>query len=277
MSKLNHITSTNIFSYSLLKLKYIKAIGLEIEGQWLIRNRGQISRFCYDGSVHFNNSGRINDDDYIYNDGNDCGCGDLGCEICYTYDGTVEEAGLIGETRSNPITKVQDLIVYVNDNYPDKTNSTCGLHIHISLKQKNYYSLLMSSKFNTYFKKMIVEYADKNITNKHFWNRLEGSNTFCTDVFRPQIQTNDAGKGSTRYSQLNYCYSLHGTLECRLFPAFKYKDTAINAIMAYLSIVESYIHTNKHELVKTERFVINVGEIMPDNEIEDNEVIKVCV
>jgi len=173
-------------------------------------------------------------------------------------DGSVSVGGdHSGEICSPPLSlpKVQ---AWMRENYPSFTNSTCGLHIHISLKRNLDYSRLMSPNFYTYFLHHIEKWAEGYILKSSpFWNRLRGANSYCRREFKADEQVLLTHKESPRYTHLNYCFSLHHTLECRLFPTFKQVEVACHAVRAFVDIVEAWL---EQQPKKEQSFMVAIGE-----------------
>jgi len=192
----------------------------------------------------------------------DCECR---CECdCGSSDGKV------GEIASPAFIKVNECMDYMTKFYPTETNSTCGLHIHVSVKNEKAYKRLMTHSFNEFFLAQVEKFGIENkigykngvLTDSlkaksQFWKRLAGQNTYCQKVFNPRTQLRNTNKDGTRYNQLNFCYNLIGanrkknhTLECRLFPAFQKKEIAIKAIEFFYDCVTSFLNRHYEEEYK---------------------------
>lgn len=175
-------------------------------------------------------------------------------------DGSVDCRGTyVGEIQLGVYTSVKKLLHDVGENYPKNTDTSCGIHVHMSLDSYSYQKL-MEKSFHTCFLKNMKEWGlEKGINeNSAFWKRLAGSNRYCKKTFSPTAQAKLTYKESVRYSQLNYCYSLHGTLECRLLPAFQKKELAISGIAKIIDIVEKYLSITKDEEIAID--MIDTGE-----------------
>jgi hypothetical protein len=149
------------------------------------------------------------------------------------YDQSVEvESMYRGEVSSPPTSyeNLQYLFEWMRKWYPQHVDASCGFHIHISLKNTLYYSQLMSEEFYEYFLQKTEEWGKKKEEQKYdmslFWKRWRGDNKFCRRIFRADEQSIVKDKQSCRYSHLNFCYTMHQTLECRLFPMFQSKRIA---------------------------------------------------
>lgn len=240
----------------------INRVGIELEGAWHIDTAKR--RLKEDGSV-----------------GVSCDC-----SPCRRVEN--------GEKASRtllPVTK--SIKTFVETNYPDHVNSSCGMHVHVSFKKDSDYARLMEPAFNQYFKHELNAWGHRaNIKNTAFWERLEGSNTFCKDEFIPQQQFLQTSKRYTRYTQLNFCYSvgrrkcaelgcpgsyrdycrLHSvgkTLEIRVLPMFKSKSVSIAAIEQVLTIIERFLLFPVAEYASVESVELESEEI---NEVEDNTI-----
>jgi hypothetical protein len=189
----------------------IKLIGIELEGGWEEEPENGVNGESHsDGSVNSFS----------------------GCQ----YD---------GEFVSRPM-PLYDVESWIFRNYPDSMDSSCGLHVHMSLKTNLQYSRLMSKEFYDYFYRKLKIWGEKKKVYKDssFWKRLEGRNTYCRVEYRdPDEQARSVSKGQygDRYNMLNFCYGTHGTLECRVLPVFKSKGLAVSAIMTVCHIVETYL------------------------------------
>jgi hypothetical protein len=230
------------------ELKYIYRIGVELEGGWESEKRGMEA----DGSLE-----------------------DLGSKY-------------IGEICSNPLT-LDKLLPWIERHYPDEVNWSCGFHIHFSLKHNAYYANLLSPKFYDYFLDEVCKWGEKmKIRNSEFRKRLNGENGFCKRVFCPDEQIHLRYKEIKRYAHLNYCYSLHRTIECRLFPMFIESRVAIWAVKELVRIVESWLDdhpVNENPLTievdtpDTEPTIMNLEDevaeedvkIVIEDEVEDKE------
>lgn len=216
---------------------FINKVGIELEGAWAVKPNS----LQHDGSVKFEATEL--ECDHI------CHCPD-----CASKDPTIIDMGracsakYIGEVVSKPIAP-RSVAKWIRSAYPQAINPSCGFHIHVSFKNVNSYLVLMDQKFYKYFLECMQEFGDKNKIPKAdpFWPRLRGENRFCKKAFNPDQQINETKKyHDFRYQHLNFCHSLHGTMENRLFPMFKEVDLSIAAVHTYLTCLEEYL--SKHEL-----------------------------
>lgn len=176
----------------------------------------------------------------------------------------------IGEVRSPAFEEKEDLFKFMEENWPTEVTQRCGYHIHFSLKNLLFYSQLMSEQFYlNYFLKEIKRWGEEYpCTNKNFWNRLEDGNIFCRKKFTPDVQVQLTIKNDVRYTHLNFCYGLHKTIECRLFPMFLEYQTGRSAVEVLLNCIEKYLNENPS------REVIEIVDLLDENEIEENQILK---
>jgi hypothetical protein len=230
-------------------MQHIKKIGIELEGYW----HEKPPRAKEDGSVNAT------------------------CrEDCPGYS-SFRRSGWRGELASLPIlpTRWEN---FMKTKYPDHTDGSCGLHVHMSFNNPADYTRLMFPDFWEFFLESWQQWATINLNdNCRFWPRFRGENNFCLRQFSPQSQWADRSHGGSRYTHLNYCWNQHakqselngrriyenGTLECRLLPMFVKKETAISAIWHLLSIVNTFLDT-------CDRSPVELG----DNPVPTDESIK---
>jgi hypothetical protein len=205
-----------------MKFKFIDQIGAELEGGWEAK---RLSHPKYSRLLHGDGSVNVND------------------EIIRSSPKQFSS----GEIQTPPFGNLLDLIKFIKNFYPDLANASCGFHIHISLKNDLLYSRLMDKNFHEYMLKRFEKWG-KTIEKKwtvasleQFWLRHRGLNKFCSKDFRPFAQAQVKHKADGRYTQLNYCYGLHGTIELRLLPMFKEQELAISAVKCYVKLVEQYL------------------------------------
>jgi hypothetical protein len=185
--------------------KHIDRVGLELEGGWI--SEPSSGAYHHDGSV-------------------------------------VLRAPIIGEYVSQPLDPV-DAVAWVQDPkvYPPFINKTCGMHVHISVKANRDYERMMVAEFGYDFEKAMTALGKKlELPSTHeFWKRLAGQNRYCLPGFIPDGQWTLTTKGTERYTKLNYCYELHGTLEVRVLPMFELRKTAGLAVKGLVRFVDGWI------------------------------------
>jgi hypothetical protein len=151
---------------------------------------------------------------------------------------------VIGEIRSIPYSRLRSVEDWIKQNYPSVTNPTCGLHVHVSTKTLEAFSLFTQDRFYKLFLTGMEEWGKKHLgrtseEDKAFWNRLEGKNTYCLRQFKPlrQLQGTDL-----KYTHLNFlAYREHGTLECRLLPAFSTLEKALLSVKFFVKLTDGFL------------------------------------
>lgn len=157
---------------------------------------------------------------------------------------SVHSAGVrhVGELVSAPMPPV-DLPRWMEKHYPHAANETCGLHVHMSFRTALTYQRLMSTDYFEYILKQLNDWGRAtpavNSTTPWFYSRLRGDNTYCRREYRADAQAASRYKDSVRYAALNYCYTLHKTLEVRVLPMFPDMSVGIPAV------VELMLKTNQ--------------------------------
>lgn len=171
------------------------------------------------------------------------------------HDGSVQElrSPYRGEMCSNPPHKnLDEAEQWLRENYPNEVNNTCGFHVHVALPPLHY-SRLMDEQFNNKFLLSMEDFWNRYRGQPgfdQFRSRLDGQNQYCQKIFRPEEQlwrTEAYGDRSRlpRYSQLNYCFGRHGTMECRLFPCFERVEHSIEGMRAFVNSINEYLATCK--------------------------------
>jgi hypothetical protein len=194
-------------------MKYVKSIGLEIEGGWFaIRDKPP-------HMVHWHEDQSVRNIRRTQNE---------------------RPLEFIGEASSSPIKTLAGVRTWIETFWPDRKNESCGFHIHTSF-EPSIYKHLVEEKFYIAFYHEMRKIGQKLELGKEFFTRLEGQNHHCQKIFKGFEQVAATTKTNNRYTQLNFCYSLHGTLENRLpsailpvFKAFRYTEEYVNFLEEYL-------------------------------------------
>lgn len=160
-----------------------------------------------------------------------------------TPDGSLEEMddedadGAAYEFRTAP-GSVGEAIRALADLYPDFTNRTCGMHVHLSFRDKASIGLLNSPEFFEFFYGAWKEWGkERKIPEKHeFWRRLRGENTYCA------VNEDTMDWHGDRYMALNFsAWHKHRTMECRLLPMFRDSAMGCAAVVRLCEIVDEYL------------------------------------
>lgn len=156
-------------------------------------------------------------------------------------DNSVECLGYTGEVSSH-FERLSDLLAWVKSSYPAYYNYTCGLHLHFLIDK---YPLLASWDFWNYFREQTEALANDGFgqIKNRFNNKY--CRAFPDNIFKfyyiVQEQMYLDYKQSLRYYALNYCYRMHGTLECRLLPMIR-KEKALSLINYIFNIFHDYLN-----------------------------------
>ncbi len=182
-----------------------------------------------------------------------------------------------GECCNEPMT-LEDAKKWTIKNYPDISNSTCGMHIHLSFTNRLAYMQLLEQKFYTkVFLPQATQFGTDNSVNQGsaFWQRLSGKNDMCRKGFHgsQQVKITEKYGSKIRYYHLNYCWNLHNTLECRLFPVFKKRDSknqpilALKAIDFFYNLCNNYLTSLKPEKRNMQTISVDVDEDIQESKI----------
>lgn len=215
--------------------EFIDKVGVEIEGGWNYSRDDLIA----DGSIH---------------------------------RGHFFSSVVVGELVSKPMSSLESIHIFIGKNWPTEVNPRCGFHVHVSFKNINFYAACMNSNFYKEFLQAMEQWGkDYPCKNPNFWERLNNENRFCTRTFNPDAQVKLTGKNEARYTQLNYCYAFHKTIECRLFPGFKDYRTAQSAVKAFVEFIENYLknHPINEETLKESLTDEESETIVNEIEIEE--------
>jgi len=205
----------------------IRQIGIEIEGGWLPdRIESYIGNHVYrhDGSVSMNSK--------ICECGsnNDCECPRL---------------KYVGECAFLPKEEIDIAISELLESYPDKTNNSCGLHVHISLTNFEYTYLIWNWKefYQSYMKFLRIFGETRKIrSGSAFWERLNVGNQYCQlNINKRRVNRQLQNYGDSRYCHLNFCYCKHKTIEFRSAPAFQKKSLSADYVKSLYDFVNTYL------------------------------------
>jgi hypothetical protein len=195
----------------------IDAIGLELEGGWAETSRAR-RLVKHDGSVR-----------------------------------GIDGNHVAGEVNSPPLSDFAACEAWLRENYPQQVNESCGFHVHVSLKPLHY-SRIMNPGYEPVFLEAMEDLYTRfrgEPAFAQFRERLDGQNQYCQKIFRPEDQLwrrepygdRVGAHALPRYSQLNYCWGRHGTMECRLFPCFPQVQHAIEACKSFIDSINNFLAT----------------------------------
>lgn len=150
-----------------------------------------------------------------------------------------------GELVSEPMLPGQ-VGVWMKRCYPTYVNETCGLHVHMSFHKLKHYAYLMKPEYPATIREYLARWAIKMQFPPvhHIWNRLSGKNKFCHDAFWPDLQAgcrkdHDHDRKGNRYTDINFAFTSHKTIECRLLPMMSNHEMATNAVHEVLKITSA--------------------------------------
>lgn len=129
-----------------------------------------------------------------------------------------------GELPSSPMYPIE-IPKWMAKCYPQHVNHTCGMHIHMSFKSLKHYSRLMTEEYPITVRYYVGLWAKEiGLPKDHcIWERLIGGNEYCKTQFWPDLQImsrkdHNRQRTGNRYTDINYCFRSHNTIECRLLP-----------------------------------------------------------
>lgn len=142
------------------------------------------------------------------------------------------------------------------DFYPDESDASCGMHVHVSFKYTTAVTLLYSQEFFDYFRVRWEAWGIKMQLHPRgeFFSRLRGENDYCRPNVMRTAMSNSRRSGNTvlcsqesitdndRYAQLNFiAWDEHKTVECRLLPMFRDAGLGIAAVCELVDIYETWL------------------------------------
>lgn len=181
-----------------------------------------------------------------------------------------------GELPSEPL-EVAKVPTWMRAYYPTHVNGTCGLHVHMSFKSALHYQKLMRPEYQDAILDCLNLWGlQEGLKKEHpFWNRILGQNQYCKKEFHADAQVAKTGKsynhaGASRYTVINYPWSLHGTLECRVLPMFEDVELAIRAVKFVLDVTNAFLvkTATKEERVKMDLVVDAAIDTLRDHRQE---------
>lgn len=162
----------------------------------------------------------------------------------------------------------------VLDDVGFSVNSSCGLHVHISLRDQSAYFKLRSWEFAGYFQRAYARTFRRELEKFRLMNRFckayENKTDFERNV-RAQLAAND--KTGVRYKAINYnSYNLYNTVEFRVFPATTSEKKLREYVAFAMDCVEVFLKKCK---VKVKRF--EFAEAVDFSAVEGADLKKTLV
>lgn len=134
--------------------------------------------------------------------------------------------------------------------WPEESDGSCGLHIHLSFRGDKIYSRFVCREFVDWFRQALIRFGRKtNVQNQEFWRRLDGRNGYCIPEYYGDVQL--VGNGN-RYTQINFAHSKHETIEVRVLPMFKTLKEAKPVVEHVLKCFEVFAMLNSHPVIASE-------------------------
>lgn len=188
----------------------------------------------------------------------------------------------IGEVASPALIRPA-LWTWVRDHYPDVTNRTCGIHVHMSFRHELDYQRLMNKAYHDHMLLGLHRWglAQKLPKDHVFWPRIRGCNLFAQDVFHGDLAAMHRGGASgdyhdNRYGIVNFCHTLHKTLEIRVLPTFSDKKLAIRAIRRILNLTEEFLDRARHEKDPERALSVAVPALAAVLPVRIQPVVHIC-
>ncbi len=130
--------------------------------------------------------------------------------------------------------------------YPDFTNSTAGMHVHLSFREEGHAAAMAlgNTKFFTYWAERWDAWGKRTGVKGQFWKRLKGENKYSSPNTMDDWNNGESSliKTKDRRRQINFqAWSEHKTVEFRLLPMFRDAKVAISAVCELVSIVEDWL------------------------------------
>jgi hypothetical protein len=157
----------------------------------------------------------------------------------------------VGEAATpSPINR-REAPAWIKKHWPIAQDERCGMHAHVSvINPAVNYGRLQSREFFDLLLKNLEEWGAKAIPDREniFWYRMgvhgDGpKNRFCRRIFDPSTQMKLKDKtDNSRRALLNYCWEMHKTLECRVWPVFaEGPEVAASSVEVFFTTVEDFL------------------------------------
>jgi hypothetical protein len=187
-------------------------------------------------------------------------------------DGSVSiTAPLVGELSVGPHRDLDQFRTCLQQVWPTAVNASCGLHVHLSLKRDYHYLRLLQPEVTTRLTNRLGEWARRQgLPGGHpMWSRLTGENQYCKAEYHGEEQLTATQRISNRYTIINYCKSLHGTVEVRVLPALATADLGWSALTEVILILGSFLHENRGQERKD-----RMAEVVSVDEVSESALLE---
>lgn len=192
----------------------------------------------HDGSIRDVNQQRC------YN----CGEGLYFCE-CGDYADNYDESGyynFVGEVASRPMTTFKELREFHDEFAHVEYNHHCGMHVHLSLSYIDYLNLVWHyDKLRKDFNNFFSYYGEsRSIGKSHQYYKRQITGIYCKpkltlDDVRQQL-TNESYH-SSRYRNINFCWTKHHTIEFRHLPMFRDVHLRVDSTIALIDFLDNWL------------------------------------
>mgnify|MGYP001592519843 CR=1 FL=1 len=239
----------------------IDKVGIEIEGFWInlratqtvasdkgwSAGSGDASLMARDGGCDECNG------EHVCDGGMDCAtfctCSMCDCEAdcpCYATTRTRESVPPCNpwEFQTKP-GSLGEQIRILQVLYPDYTNSTAGMHVHLSFRDGGHgaATALGDQKFFAFWAARWNAWGKRLAVKGQFWKRLKGENKYTSvNTMNDWSINKELSNTVERRRQINFqSWTKHSTVEFRLLPMFRDQKVAISAVCELVSIVEDWM------------------------------------
>lgn len=234
--------------------RFIAKIGIELEGGWDVAppSGGNIVR---DGSIVFG----VPREEYEYLRANNhdpmrytaarvnAGTGWV-WKIDHRRHFATPVPPIVGELPSPPLL-LKEWKKWLRSNYPQHSNETCGMHVHMSFGNALQYMLCMNKAYPATVVKEFTSWSgEQALAKSHpMWERLAAKSVYCQHLYDAELQAQRGDKGHNqhepghRYTVTNYAYNRTRTVECRLLPMMQSVEQAESAIQRLLNTTELFL------------------------------------
>ena len=129
-------------------------------------------------------------------------------------------------------------------------NSTCGMHVHVSVKGKKAEERVMTGKFAMAFQDALEK--DETAAGKLArWN-----NDFCLPYKSLQCAEEESECCDNRYRMVNFCaMGDHGTIEFRAWKTPNKVEEALEIVRFVHKFVDEYLKPKQMKLIEQEKLV----------------------
>lgn len=206
-----------------------------------------------------------------------------------THDGSINCSGIDCDTNreyvsvpcdykadwmNDDMNELDSAITRLYNDHNAQTNSSMGMHLHMSFYKDYYRYAIASEDFIEYFEEEIKE-SDLYSEYQLLRERLRGNNSYAKKVREDDLQraiNRGGASGSSRYRHFIY---RSGTVEFRIMPGLDSAKDVRRAVDLLTSIVNSYLYNKRHEFEESDSIETEVVEPkIPDKEDLEKEDLQ---